>query len=97
MKRSWMVIIGNFILLLAMAAVVFGLFGCSTQPKAMEPLLSYEELSSMIVVTKREFVTLRTGQVCEVKDGKIVACERNPSIYAETVEDIEAIVGEDNE
>jgi len=45
-------------------------------------------------VGESEIITLRTGQRCEVQGGKIIGCERNNRKYAETVGDIEAIVGE---
>lgn len=45
-----------------------------------EPLVDGEE---------REFVTLRTGQICEVKNTKLVACERNTYRYAESKADLQ--------
>lgn len=38
--------------------------------------------------TDREFITLRTGQICEVKGTKLVACERNTYRYAENKADL---------
>ena len=81
-------IISNFVVLSMVALIIFCLASCTSQPKQMEPILSYEELAGMITVTHRKFITLRTGQICEVKDTKIVACERNTYRYAENKADL---------
>ena len=44
-----------------------------------------------------ERIQLRSGQWCEIHGSKIVGCERNNRKFAETVQDIEAIVGEQDE
>lgn len=41
--------------------------------------------------TDREFIVLRTGQTCEIKGSKIIACERNTYRYAESKADVEAM------
>jgi hypothetical protein len=83
-------------------AAFLSLFGCTnnamrTPEPIAEPLV---DLNGMITVTHREFITLRTGQICEVKKQKIVACERNTFRYAESKADLrqmKAIAGEENE
>ena len=57
-----------------------------------EPIAHFEGIGEAITVTHREFVTLRTGQVCEVKDQKIVACERNTFKYAESKADLNQMI-----
>lgn len=47
--------------------------------------------------TDREFIVLRTGQTCEIKDAKIIACERNTFQYAENKADIEAMKEKEKE
>ena len=47
--------------------------------------------------TDREFITLRTGQTCEVVDTKIIACERNTFRYAESKADLEIMKEEAKE
>ena len=47
--------------------------------------------------TDREFITLRTGQTCEVKGSKIIACERNTFRYAESKTDLEIMKEEAKE
>jgi len=79
MRRAWMRIVMNFILLLALALVIVQLAGCANTMRTPEPLVDGEN---------REFITLRTGQICEVKDTKIVACERNTYRYAENKADL---------
>ena len=67
------------------------LTGCAnnamrTPEPIAEPLV---DLNGVIIVTHREFITLRTGQVCEVNEKqKIIACERNTFRYAESKADI---------
>ena len=71
--------------------IIVGLLltGCTNNAmRTPEPMLSYEQLAGQINVTKREFITLRTGQICEVKKQKIVACERNTFRYAENKADL---------
>lgn len=63
-------------------AAFLSLFGCASAP---------------VSSPDDEIITLRTGQRCAINDGKIIGCERNNRIYAETVQDIEAIVGEQDE
>jgi len=58
--------------------VLYALAGCASQP----------------IEGESEIITLRTGQRCEVNNGIIIGCERNNRKYAETVGDIEVIVGE---
>ena len=73
--------------------IIVGLLltGCTNnamrQPEPLaEPMVDF---TGMITVEHRKFVTLRTGQVCEVNDKqKIVACERNTYRYAESKADI---------
>ena len=63
--------------------IIVGLLltGCgNTAMRTPEPLVDGEN---------REFITLRTGQICEVKNQKIVACERNTYKYAENKADLE--------
>lgn len=51
-----------------------------------EPMV---DLNGVIIVEHREFITLRTGQVCEVNEKrKIIACERNTFRYAESKSDL---------
>ena len=70
------------------------LTGCASKPTTT---IDWGNIENQITVTHREFITLRTGQICEIKDKKIVECEKNPSMYAESVDDIKAIVGEQDE
>ena len=73
--------------------VIATIAGCaSTETR---PMVDWDEIASEITVTHREYITLRTGQVCEIKQDKIVSCERDASLYAESVEDIKAIVEEE--
>jgi hypothetical protein len=44
-----------------------------------------------------ERIQLRSGQWCEIHGSKIVGCERNNRRFAETAQDIEAIVGAQDE
>ena len=97
MRAAWLRILISFLMIGILALVAFGLSGCALPPKQMEPMLSYDELAAEIKVTHREFITLRTGQICEIKDTKIIACERRPGSGAETKQDIEAITREEGE
>ena len=65
-------------------AAFLSLFGCASAPSDAD-------------ITDSDIITLRTGQQCAIKDGKILGCQRNNRLYAETVQDIEAIVGDDDE
>ena len=71
--------------------IIVGLLltGCTNNAmRTPEPMLSYEDFAGQITVEHREFITLRTGQICEVKKQKIVACERNTYRYAENKADL---------
>jgi len=71
--------------------IVVGLLltGCTNNAmRTPEPMIDYDQIASEITVTHREFITLRTGQICEVKGTKIVACERNTFRYAENKADL---------
>lgn len=69
------------------------LSGCTNNAmRQPEPIAHFEGIGEAITVTHREFVTLRTGQVCEVKDTKIVACERNSFRYAESKADLNQMI-----
>ena len=62
------------------------LVGCASQPKQAEPMLSYEELESMITVTYAIRIPA-TGEYCVVKDDKIGPCRPGTETkFAETEE-----------
>lgn len=89
MRRSWFKIIGNFVLLSALACLALSLVSCASKPGTLI-VHSEEEAAS------RNLIVLRTGQTCEVENMKIVACERNTFRYAETKHDIEAMKEDEN-
>jgi hypothetical protein len=62
------------------------LAGCSSQPKQPEPMLSYEELSEMIQVTRAIRIPA-TGEYCVIEGDKIISCRPGPKpVFAETEE-----------
>ena len=72
--------IARAIIIMMCVAALLSLFGCTNNAmRTPEPIVDGEG---------REFITLRTGQICEVKKQKIVACERNTYRYAENKADL---------
>ena len=70
--------IARAIIIMMCVAALLSLFGCTNNAmRTPEPIVDGEG---------REFITLRTGQICEVKKQKIVACERNTYRYAEILD-----------
>lgn len=69
-----------------LTCVVFA--GCTNTMPTPEPRTEGDE---------REFITLLSGQICEIKDTKIVACERNTYRYAESKSDLKQMEANQNE
>ena len=86
MRRAWYRIVANFVILLTVAIVLTQLSACASKPDVLY-------FDGTEVAEERKFIKLRTGQICEVKNMKITACEYNPREYAEST-DIEEITEE---
>jgi len=89
MRRQWYKIISNFVVLLVIAGCLVLVTGCASKPDVLH---GYE-----IEDPERNFIQLRTGQLCEVKEMQIVACISNPYLYAESKHDIKDRIKEEEE